>query len=544
MTDRALNIGKFNKSDKIMLMLLPFWAPLIPPLGISCLKAYLGKHGYSISTTDGNQNSELWEVHHTYLNTLKKYIPESKRGNFYMVGYDVFMNHLMAHIHYTDEKKYRELIKLLVSKNFFSNIFDIHARELCNIIKGFYEKLEDYIVKAIEAEKPEIVGISVYSVTLAPSLFAFRCIKEKYPYITTIMGGGVFADQLSEDSPNFGFFLDKTPYIDKIIVGEGERLFLRLLQGELPQEQRVYTLKDIDNELLDLSITDILDFSDFDVAKYTQMAGYTSRSCPFQCSFCSETVQWGKYRKKDASKVVNELVELYEKYKRPLFLLGDSLINPIVDELAQEFINRGIKLYWDGYLRADKPVCDTQNTMLWRKGGYYRARLGIESGSQHVLNLMNKKITTEQIKKAIASLAYAGIKTTTYWVIGHPGETEEDFLQTLELIEECKDDIYEVDWHPFYYFPTGQVNSKKWEQENGISLLYPEDVRDMLITQTWTLNTNPSRQQIYDRLCRFEKHCKKLGIPNPYSLKDIYMADERWKSLHHNAVPSVVDLYK
>jgi radical SAM superfamily enzyme YgiQ (UPF0313 family) len=79
--------------------------------------------------------------------------------------------------------------------------------------------------------------------------------------------------------------------------------------------------------------------------------------------------------------------------------------------------------------------------MLWRRGGFYRARLGIESGSPKILQKMGKNTTIDQIKKALSNLAYARIKTTTYWIVGYPGETEEDFLKTLTLIKELQNEI-------------------------------------------------------------------------------------------------------
>jgi radical SAM superfamily enzyme YgiQ (UPF0313 family) len=252
-------------------------------------------------------------------------------------------------------------------------------------------------------------------------------------------------------------------------------------------------------------------------------------------------VLWGRYRRKSARQIADECLTLYETYGHQLFLMCDSLLNPLITDLAQEFLERPQSIYWDGYLRADKPVCDTEKTMLWRRGGFYRARLGLESGSQHILDLMGKKITPDQIVEAVSSLAYAGIKTTTYWIIGHPGETEEDFLQTLDLIEGLKDKIYEADCNAFGYTPTGQVNSEQWRQTGKSTLLYPEGARDMLITQTWFLDCEPSREETIRRLNRFVLHCRKLGIPNPYSLYDIHQADLRWKRLHKNAVPALVD---
>ncbi len=538
-TDSIIDINR-----KIMLTVMPFWAPLTPPLGISCLKGFLEMNGYSVKTVDANVVPELWKYHGEYLSVLSKFIDEEKRGNFYMVGYDVFMNHLMAHINNDDVIKYRDLVKILISKNFFFNIDDEQTSKLLEVVERFYESFSAYLDSLLKEEVPAVFGVTVYNSNLAPALFAFKFVKERYPDVITIMGGGVFADQLSIESENLKLFLGKTPYIDKILIGEGELLLLKLLKGELPDNKKVYTLNDINGEYLELSKANIPDFSDFNLETYPQLATYTSRSCSYQCSFCSETVQWGRYRKKNMKQVADELTMLYEKYGRQLFLLGDSLINHVVMDLADELIKRDLSIYWDAYIRADIPVCDIENTLLWRKAGYYRARMGLESGSQKVLDLMNKKITPEQIKAAVSSLAYAGIKTTTYWVLGHPGETEEDFQLTLDLVEELQDNIYEADFHPFFFYPTGQVNSGKWSEENGVTPLYPEDMTNILITQTWELNTEPKRETIYKRVQRFAELCKKCNIPNPYSLKDIYEADERWKRLHKNAVPSILEFTK
>jgi radical SAM superfamily enzyme YgiQ (UPF0313 family) len=218
----------------------------------------------------------------------------------------------------------------------------------------------------------------------------------------------------------------------------------------------------------------------------------------------------------------------------------DSLLNPIITELAKVLLEKDVSIYWDGYLRADKHVCNIDNTLLWRRGGFYRARLGVESGSRRVLESMNKKITPGQIKEAIFSLSYAGIKTTTYWVIGYPGETEEDFQQTLDLIEELKDEIYEADCNGFIYFLTGQAHSKEWADQNKSIPLYSDKAKSMLMSNTWILDCEPSREETFKRVNRFVLHCKRLGIPNPYSLHDVYLADERWTHLHENAVPPLV----
>ena len=113
---------------------------------------------------------------------------------------------------------------------------------------------------------------------------------------------------------------------------------------------------------------------------------------------------------------------------------------------------------------------------------------------------------------------------------------------TLDFLSEMQDDIYEAEADPFRYFYAGQGSSDSWAKEFGNSLVYPEDAADMLLVKTWTLNTEPSREEIYDRLCRFKDHCRKQGITNLDSVSEIYSSDERWKSLHKNAVPSFVQL--
>lgn len=528
-----------QKKSKVLLALLPFWTPLIPPLGISTLKSHIQKYGHTVTTVDANVELELWEEYYKYNEVLGKCIPDDKKGNFYNIGHNVLRNHFMAYINKENEEEYIEFLRILVAKHYFCEISDKYIEELDFVVADFFKKLRVYILDLMEKNNPDVVGLSVYTGTLPSSIYAFRLIKEKYPHVKTVMGGGIFADQLSVGTKDFEEFVNSTTYIDKIIVGEGEELFVKYLEGELSEDQKVYTLKDNGGNFLDFSTVDICDFSDFDVSKYAQLGSYVSRSCPFQCKFCSETVQWGKFRKKDIGQVADELDKLSNKHDFQLFLLGDSLMNPFINDLSEELIKRDMSIYIDGYLRADKHVSNIENTLKWRKGGLYRARLGVESGSQRILDLMDKRITPKQIKEAVSSLAHAGIKTTTYWVIGYPGETEEDFQQTLDLIEELKDDIWEADCNPFTYFLSAQVGSDNWQEELGISRLYPEYATKLLMSETWTVNAEPNRDEIFSRVRRFADHCKKLGIPNPYSLREIYLADQRWAKLHENAVPLI-----
>ncbi|HLP45548.1 MAG TPA: radical SAM protein [Candidatus Kapabacteria bacterium] len=530
---------------KILLTILPYWAPVLPPVGLARLKSFLQANGYEVKIVDLIVKNETLEFYYGYFDVLKKCVSMEKQGNFKNLGHDVLQNHMMAHMNYICEKEYIELVKTLVYKTYYVEIEDSYARELNKVVANYFEILEEYFLFLLDFEKPNVVGVTVYKGTLPASLFILKLTRQKYPHIKTIIGGGAFADSHALGSPNFEKLLEiSKDYIDKIIIGEGELLFLKYLRGELPDSKRVYTRDDTCGETLDFNTIHIPDLSDLNLRKYAYLPATASIGCPFKCSFCNDFKFWGKYRRRDVRKVVDEMVKLYETVElnnvnsgHQLFFFTDSLLNPSITELAEEIIKRNVSLYYDGYYKVDNASTNVENTLLWRKSGLYRVRLGVESGSQLVLNLMNKGITAEQIRKSVTSFALAGVKTTTYWVIGHPGETEEDFQMTLDLVEELKNDIYQSECNPFLYNYSSQNRADQWQEKR--MLLYPEKARKMLIFDSWTLAVEPLREVAYERMHRFVEHCRKLGIPNPYSFKEIFDADLRWKQLHKFAVPSL-----
>jgi radical SAM superfamily enzyme YgiQ (UPF0313 family) len=438
------------KQEKILLAILPYWEPMIPPMGISSLKTFLQSYGYKVKTVDLIVKDESLDFYRDYFDTLRECIPGEKQGNFNNIGNDVLQNHMMAYQNYQDEKEYGELVKILIYKSYYVEVDDFYVHKLNRIMDDFYVMLSDYFLRLLEEEKPDVVGVTAYKCTVPASMFVLKLTKERYPHIKTLMGGGTFNETHAPDSPNFAALLEATrDYLDKIILGQGELLFLKYLQGELPANKRVYTKADIGGKILQFNELDIPDFSDLDMSRYPYLAATASASCPYQCSFCVSSKVSGQYRSKDPEQTVTEMRQLYKKYGHQLFFMTDSLVNPIITDLAQEFAKSDISLYYDAYFRVDDASGDIRNTLLWRRGGLYRVRLGTESGSQRILDLMDKRITIDQVKATVSALAYAGIKTTTYWVIGHPGETGEDFQQTLDLLEELKDDIFQAECNYF-----------------------------------------------------------------------------------------------
>jgi len=540
-----LNTGrnKMNdgKNEKIVLAHMPYWDPLVPPMGIATLKAYLEHFGYRVSTFDLNVHADFKASYKKYFEVFEKYIPERKRGNFYNIGHETLQNHLMAYINQTDESGYLELVKQLIDTIFFDDASEQQVLEHHDVIRGFYQKLEKYFVEIFDRENPSVIGITAFKSTLPAAMFTFRLAKERVPGIKTLMGGGIFADTMAIGSPNFDFFLEKSKdYIDKVMIGKGEEFFLKFLRNELPESQRVFTLKDFEGTPVEPAPNVLPDLSDMDLRHYPYVTASGSTSCPYKCSFCNSSIFYGEFKQKPVAQIVEYMSNMQDRYGSRTFFMTDALLNPIVTEFAEAIIQSERTFYYDAYFRVDEESCNVENTLLWRQGGFYRARLGVESGSQKILDLIGKGINVEQTKQTISGLAYAGIKPTAYIVIGHPGETEEDFQMTLDLLEEKQNDIWQAECIPFAYYYNGQPGGGQWKDKR--KLLFSEKAKEMLIIRTWVVDEEPGREEVYNRVFRFSQHCRKLGIPNPYSFKEIYQADERWKILHKNAVPSLIEL--
>ena len=528
---------------RVMLSLLPFWAPLTPPLGLGILKSHLQNSGVEVALEDFNADTQLWSVLHRYHGVLKTNIDPALHGNLFEFTYDVLRNHVMAHAHGAHDPRYPKLVSVLVETTFGAPATQPMIHGLIALVDELLRAVEEKVLRAVERNQPDWFGVSTYTTTLGATVVALRAVRKAFPEVRTVLGGGIFADHVEPRSGNFAAFLAASePYLDAIVIGEGEHLLTQVIADGLPRK-RVYTSADIRRERL--ATADILapDFGGLDLSLYSQMSTHIGRSCPFQCSFCSETVQWGQYRTRPIDRWIAELESTTRRYGGRAFFLAESLINPVADQAFDATRAAGLDLYFDAYLRADPEVCDPQRVSRWRAGGFYRARLGIESGSAAVLAAMNKQTGPEQIKTAIRTLAAEGIKTTTYWVIGHPGETETDFEASLRLIEACGTDIYEAEPHGFYFYPRGQVASRKWSRDGEVVDLYGPEYADLLVTRSFRLASAPSRADLLRRVARFTAFTRDLGIANPYSLREIEAADQRWIAGHPRSGPPLIELH-
>jgi len=167
----------------------------------------------------------------------------------------------------------------------------------------------------------------------------------------------------------------------------------------------------------------------------------TSRGCLRRCSFCHESTHWKRYRNRAAESIVSEFKFNKNRFKDLEFIyFNDSIINGNIDELnrfCDIMASENMNVCWGGHIMIREEM-SLSLLQKMKKAGADRLNYGVESGSDKVLRLMKKRCHSSLIREVLDNTRKAGISFSVNIVIGHPGETEEDFLQTVELVKHVR----------------------------------------------------------------------------------------------------------
>lgn len=167
-----------------------------------------------------------------------------------------------------------------------------------------------------------------------------------------------------------------------------------------------------------------------------------SRGCPFDCSFCTASLYYGKdHRCRSVESILAEIGEVRSSYKINDFLfLSDTfnLKNDFVRSLSQSLIARQPGISWMANSRLD--LLDEPTLKLMKKAGCWLISLGVESAAAGILERSGKMTKVDQIETAISAAHDAGIKTLCYFIFGLPGENKDTVNETLGFIRRCKCD--------------------------------------------------------------------------------------------------------
>jgi radical SAM superfamily enzyme YgiQ (UPF0313 family) len=207
----------------------------------------------------------------------------------------------------------------------------------------------------------------------------------------------------------------------------------------------------------------------------------TTRGCPFKCNWCAKPIYGNRYNSRSASNVAEELKFLNETYGFDYIWFCDDIfgLKPgWVHEFAEETKKRNLKLKYKIQSRADLLVQENYVRDL-AASGCDNVWMGAESGSQKILDAMDKGTTIDQIRKANALLKSHKIKTAFFLQFGYPGETMEDIDKTIELLNECQpDDIgisvsYPLPGTPFFERVKEELKVKQnWKDSDDLHLMF------------------------------------------------------------------------
>jgi len=327
-------------------------------------------------------------------------------------------------------------------------------------------------------QKNNIDVVGIYANTIC-----FRDTLRMLSEIETLRKKGLWSGKVIVGGPHTSVALDSIPeYVDHIVQGEGENAIIDIINGK---EKRRLVLKEriMDLDPLPFQPWDIFsrlpyDFSCFWMDVKPVFTMNTSRGCPFHCTFCSVDSIWGDRRTLfSADRIISEVEYLIKTYgAKGIYFREDNFTLNIrrTEAFCEKMIQRNFKIPWACETRVDT-LCDEEIVQLMHRAGCEAVYLGVESCSQRILNLLNKKITVEQVERALHLCKKYQIRTYCSLLAGVPGETYEDSLLTQKWMKQMKP--YRYVFNVFVGIPSSPLyrwilENKQYEYIDDLGLVY------------------------------------------------------------------------
>jgi anaerobic magnesium-protoporphyrin IX monomethyl ester cyclase len=248
---------------------------------------------------------------------------------------------------------------------------------------------------------------------------------------------------------------------DYVVPGEGEVVLERLLRGERAPEGVVY--RDLSTgavvrtpaapQIRDLDSLPWPDRDRIDMHRYLSawrarhgegsVSLITARGCPYSCRWCSHSTYGKTHRRRSPGAVADEAEWILNRYGPEMLWYADDVFTIHHEwtlKYADELKRRGIRVPFECITRADRMsprIADTLAEM-----GCSRVWIGSESGSQRVLDAMERGVRVEQVQEAVALTRKRGIQAGMFLMWGYEGEQIEDIEATVEHVKTCRPDVF------------------------------------------------------------------------------------------------------
>lgn len=294
----------------------------------------------------------------------------------------------------------------------------------------FFECLKLYpdvfegLVHAIQAVRPSAVGFSVYSSNREFVIGLISFIRQKFPGLRLFVGGPeTFALDVTGRLERLA--------VDAVVVGEGERALLELLEGR------------INTPVVRFQEIPTLDFfpkyKGFDLKSYPRQHGLSivaSRGCIYRCKFCSERLLYQGFRLRTPNSLMEEITYHVMNHQIRWFTFHDSLFNADFNRLStflDLLLASGLNIQWDAQI-AVRPDMSLDLLFKMRKSGCINLFIGMESGSASLLSKMNKRFKPDDAVVFFSNLKEAGLNYEISLIAHYPGESVAEFEETLVFL--------------------------------------------------------------------------------------------------------------
>lgn len=315
------------------------------------------------------------------------------------------------------------------------SIIDAHALNLS------FENLENMIRRY----RPDMVGITSTTFNWAVVMTLANRLKISMPDKIIFAGG-----------PQMSLYPEqclKAPGLDGVIIGEGEQPIARIVDHFRKQRTlagiagTIFKSKgklvagasqDCETNLdaLPMPAVDLLPLHRYYALTLPRpfLSIVTSRGCPYKCTYCSQVYVGGKYREHSAQRVLAEIERGVQTFgaKEIIFFDETFTVNKKrISEICRGITDKGIKVSWNIRTRGD--LLDESILQMMRKAGCHSIHVGIESGSPRIQKLMKKNLDLVKVARTLAAARNLGMETRGYFMLGFPGETLAEIIQTIQL---------------------------------------------------------------------------------------------------------------
>ena len=313
-----------------------------------------------------------------------------------------------------------------------------------DLLQMGYEKVSELAGKL----NPQLVGVTATTSTIKSALKYVELVKNILPNSLTVMGGPHTTFMPSET-------LKSSKNLDVVVMGEGEETMVDLanhstenshgldevkgivyrdLKSEnLKATQKRPLIKDLD--ALPFPARHLVPFDSYGASKEQTGGIITSRGCVYNCNYCSSSLIMGKkFRSRSPDNVVDEIEELINNYQiRDIGFMDDTFMlnKRRANDIANEIKARDLDISFVASSRVDS--VDQNLLQNLKNSGLKTIYYGVESGSQRILNLMKKGITLKQAEDAVKSAKNVNLEVLTSFILGYPGETEEDMNKSIKF---------------------------------------------------------------------------------------------------------------